>query len=378
MEPRWMQWIWLSLTLAAIFIGCVLLVKLFRYEVRWLVRKFTRADKIDPSLQEWIEELSRSARSAILLVGAILAVILSLRAMDIPLLSPGLRSRWRPDEFLAWIFDHGIRVVLIIAVAGLAMKVLHKLVSHLALLIRPHDASPAAELERGKRIQTVSGILQHLATVIISVVAALMVLAEVGVNITPILTSLGVVGVALGFGAQQLVGDLIAGFFHIFENQIRVGDVAVINGVGGMVEELRLRTTVLRAFDGTVHIFRNGTITTLSNMTKDYSYFAMDLAVGHRQETDRVSQIIREVGADLQKDDLLGASILEPIEVMGIESFTETAVNMRFRIKTLPIKQFDVGREFRRRLKIRLDQEGIELPTVYHYVSRSDSARQEA
>lgn len=378
MDPRWMQWIWLSLTLLCIMIGCALLLKLFRYEVRWLVRRVTRAEAIDPALLEWIEELSRSARSAIIIIGLIVAIFLSLRVLDIPLISPRLRMQWQPDSLLAWMLDHGIRIVLIVAVAGLAIRVVHKLISHLALLIRPHDGSPAAEIERGKRIQTVSAILHHLSTVLLVIVAALMVLSELGVNITPILTSLGVVGVALGFGAQQLVGDLIAGFFHIFENQIRVGDVAVINGVGGQVEELRLRTTVLRAFDGTVHIFRNGTINTLANMTKDYSYFAMDLPVDYQENTDRVSQIIREVGADLQRDARLSPSILEPVEVLGVEAFTETAVTVRFRMKTLPIKQWDVGREFRRRLKLRLDEEGVEIPAVYRYMIRPDAARRDA
>jgi moderate conductance mechanosensitive channel len=375
MDAHLMQWIWLAVTLAGIIIGGVLVVKLFRYEVRWLVRKFSKADAVDPNLQLWIEELSRSARSAIIIIGVILAVVLSLRVLDVPLISPELQAKWQPQAFLSWLMDHGIAIVLTIAVAGLSIRIVHKLISHLALLVRPHDQSPAAHLERAKRVQTVSAILQNLTSFVIIVVAMLMVLAELGVNITPILTSLGVVGVAIGFGAQQLVGDLIAGFFHIFENQIRVGDVAVINGVGGQVEELRLRTTVLRAFDGTVHIFRNGTITTLANMTKDFSYFAMDLPVNYKDDTDRITKLVREVGAELQTDEKLRSFILEPVDVLGVESFTDSAISLRFRMKTLPIKQWEVGREFRRRLKIRLDQEGIEIPVAYHYMLRPEAPR---
>jgi len=158
-----------------------------------------------------------------------------------------------------------------------------------------------------------------------------------------------------------LVGDLIAGFFHIFENQIRVGDIAVINGVSGLVQELRLRTTVLRGVDGTVHVFRNGTIQTLANMTKDFSYFALDLAVGYQEDTDRVSRLIGEIGAGLQADPQYQPFILEPVEVFGVDRFSETAVIIQMRIKTLPSKQWDVGREFRRRIKYRFEQEGIEL-----------------
>ncbi len=377
-EPRWMQWIWLSVTLAGIVVGGVLLLKLFRYEVRWLVRRFTKAESIDPSLQGWIEDLARSARSVVIVVGSILALFFSLRAMDLPLISPRLAAQWRPESLLAWILDNGIRIVLIVAVAGLSIKILHMLVSHLAMLIQPHDDTPAAEMERRKRTQTISAILHNLSTVLVVVVASLMVLAELGVNITPILTSLGVVGVALGFGAQQLVGDLIAGFFHIFENQIRVGDVAIINGVQGQVEEIRLRTTVLRGVDGTVHVFRNGTITTLSNMTKDFSFFSMDLSVDYKQNTDRITQIVRDVGEELRHDPKLRPFILEPVEVLGVESFTESAVTIRFRMKTLPIKQWEVGREFRRRLKIRFDQEGIEIPIAHRYVFLTDPPRREA
>ena len=372
-----MQWIWLSVTLVGIIVGGVLLVKLFRYEARWLARKISAQKTIDPTLHAWVEELSRSARSAIIIIGCILAVVLSMRVLEVPFISPRLKARWQPEAFLDWIVEHGIGIILTIAIAGLCIRVVHKLISHLALLIRPHDESPAAQLERVKRIQTVSAILQHLSSFVIVIVATLMVLAELGVNITPILTSLGVVGVALGFGAQQLVGDLIAGFFHIFENQIRVGDVAVINGVGGQVEEIRLRTTVLRAFDGTVHIFRNGTISTLANMTKDFSYFAMDLSVNYKDDTDRISNLVRDVGAELQSDAKLRPYILEPVEVLGVESFTDAAITLRFRMKTLPIKQWEVGREFRRRLKIRLDREGIEIPAAYHYTVRSDEPQRE-
>jgi small conductance mechanosensitive channel len=216
-------------------------------------------------------------------------------------------------------------------------------------------------MERQKRAQTVSGIIERFSGVVVALVTGLMVLAELGLNTTPILTGLGVVGVALGLGAQQLVGDLIAGFFHIFENQIRVGDVATINGTSGLVQELRLRTTVLRGIDGTVYVFRNGTIQTLANMTKDFSYFAMDLTVPFQEDTDVVTRILREIGAELQGDPQLKPFILEPVEVLGIDRFTDTAAILQMRMKTLPSKQWDVGREFRRRLRYRLEKEQIGL-----------------
>ncbi|MBI3934708.1 MAG: mechanosensitive ion channel family protein [Acidobacteria bacterium] len=355
--PQWMQWFWLAITTAGLALGGYLLMKLFRYEARQLARRALKGNVLDPTLVQWIEELARGIRVAVMAVVAILILFFTLRAMGHPAL-----ANWWPVVILGWLLDSGVRVVVLLAGAYLAIKVAHLLSSKLTLLIRPHDQTALAELERQKRAQTIAAILKNFSTAVIAIVTALMVMAEIGINTTPILTSLGVVGVAIGFGAQQLVGDLIAGFFHIFENQIRVGDVAVINGVGGQVEEIRLRTTVLRGVDGTVHVFRNGTINTLSNMTKDYSYFAWDLAVAYKEDTDRVCAVVRAVAEELRSDPQYRPWILEPVEVLGVENFSEGAVGIKLRIKTLPIKQWDVGREFRRRLKYRFDKEGIEMP----------------
>jgi small conductance mechanosensitive channel len=142
-----------------------------------------------------------------------------------------------------------------------------------------------------------------------------------------------------------------------------VGDIAIINGTAGLVQEIRLRTTVLRAVDGTVHVFQNGSINTLSNMTKDYSYFVLDLPVAYKEDTDRVCRVVSELGAEMQTDATFKPLILEPAEILGVEEFKESSLIIKLRIKTMPTRQFDVGREFRRRLKYRFDQEGIEIPT---------------
>jgi len=354
---EWMQWIWLAATITGLILGGYLLMKLFRYEARKLTQRALKDRVLDPALLQWLEELSRGIRLAVIALVAILVMFFTLRMLGHPAV-----AGWAPARILEWLLERGVRVVIVLAGAYLAIKVAHMLVSKVSLLIRPHDNTAVAELERQKRAQTITAILKNFSTAVIAVVTTLMLLGELNVNTTPILTSLGVIGVALGFGAQQLVGDLIAGFFHIFENQIRVGDVAIINGTSGQVEEIRMRTTVLRGFDGTVHVFRNGTISTLSNMTKDYSYFAMDLAVSHKEDPDRVGQVLKEVADELQQDPAFRSLILEPVEVLGVENFSETAIVIKLRIKTLPIKQWEVGREFRRRLKRRFDSEGIELP----------------
>lgn len=147
-----------------------------------------------------------------------------------------------------------------------------------------------------------------------------MSLDQIGLDITPILAGAGIVGLAVGFGAQNLVRDVINGFFMILENQIRVGDVGVVNGTGGLVEAITFRTITLRDQSGTVHIFPNGTVTTLANMTKDWSAYVMDIGVAYKEETDRVVTIMRQVGNELQQDPKSGKKILEPIEVMGVDA----------------------------------------------------------
>jgi small conductance mechanosensitive channel len=220
-------------------------------------------------------------------------------------------------------------------------------------------------LERTKRAQTVGRLMHNLLAIVITSIALLMVLRELGLDIVPMLTGAGIVGVALGFGAQWLVRDVIAGFFLILENQVRVGDVAIINGTGGVVEAINLRTIVLRDSEGIVHVFQNGAINTLSNRTKDYSYYVIDLNVLYERDVDRVIEVLREVGRELQEDPDFRDFILAPLEIWGVDAFLETKLTIKLRIKTVPLKQWDVGRELRRRIKRALEENNLPLtPTA--------------
>ncbi|MCK4421301.1 mechanosensitive ion channel family protein, partial [candidate division WOR-3 bacterium] len=184
-------------------------------------------------------------------------------------------------------------------------------------------------------------------------------LGELNINIAPILTGLGIFGLALSFGAQSLVKDLIAGIFILIENQIRVGDVAVINGTGGLVESIDLRTIVLRDTEGTVHVFPNGLIRTLSNTTKDWSACVLDISVAYKEDLERVEEIMKEVGEDLRGDKEFSRYILKPIEIFGIEKFSKASMVIRIRIKTQPLKQWMIAREYRLRLKKAFDKHDI-------------------
>lgn len=216
------------------------------------------------------------------------------------------------------------------------------------------------ELE--KQATTISGVLQRTTTVLIYALALAMALREMGFDIAPVLAGAGVAGLAIGFGAQNLVRDVIAGFFLLIENQIRVNDAVVINDTPGMVEEINLRTTVLRDGEGTVHVFPNGAIAKLANRTQGHSFYMFNLHLSYKDDPDRAVAILQEIGAALAAEAPYSTMILAPLEAFGVDQLGETHVVVRGRIKTLPGKQWDVGREINRRLKQRLDAAGFDLP----------------
>jgi small conductance mechanosensitive channel len=258
-----------------------------------------------------------------------------------------------------WLLASGIRIVVIIVVAWLVLRVALLATDRLS---RELSAGEGVDvIERTKRAQTLGRLIHNVLAVLISSIALLMVLRELGVDIVPMLTGAGIAGVALGFGAQWLVRDVIAGFYLILDNQVRVGDVAAINGVGGIVEAINLRTIVLRDGEGTVHVFQNGAINTLSNRTKDFSFYVIDLNLAYGTDPDRVVAIARRVGEELQADPTYRPNILAPVEIFGVDAFLDSKITIKLRIKTLPQKQWDVGRELRRRLLLALEHEGISL-----------------
>ena len=237
-------------------------------------------------------------------------------------------------------------------------------------------ASNAEDQEAGmalKRAATLTGILRTIALTAVWAIVIIESLQLVGLDIAPILAGAGILGLAVGFGAQNLVRDLISGFFIILEDQIRLGDVAVINGTGGLVETITFRTISLRDFSGVVHIFPNGGINSLSNMTKEWSAFVLDMGVAYQEDTDRVVEVMRSVGEDLRRDGQFGPMMIEPIEVVGVENFAESSVILRARIKTKPLQQWEIGREYRRRLKKALDRQRIEIPYVHRTLSFAET-----
>ncbi|MCB2183872.1 MAG: mechanosensitive ion channel family protein [Desulfobulbaceae bacterium] len=278
-------------------------------------------------------------------------------------------------EFLAgftWktIILTGLRITIILFFAWLVTKLLQKFLLNLEeRLLKKSELEGEPPSESQKRIETIIRLIKQGAFLALWLTVCLIILKEFGVEIGPIIASAGIVGLAVGFGAQNLVRDFISGFFIILENQIRVGDVAVINGTGGLVEKINFRTTVLRDLGGVMHIFPNGTITTLSNLTNEWSAYVFDIGVAYKENTDQVIEILHSVGKTMFEDKEYGKIMLEPPEVFGVDRFADSAVIIKGRIRTKPIRQWMVGREFLRRVKLAFDENNIEIPfphrTIY-------------
>jgi small conductance mechanosensitive channel len=213
-----------------------------------------------------------------------------------------------------------------------------------------------------KRTQTLASIIRYVSVIAILLVGTMMVLKEFGIEIGPLLAAAGIVGLAVGFGAQSLVKDVISGFFILLEDQIRVGDVVQIAGKGGLVEKINLKTTILRDLAGNVHYVPNGHIEVVTNMTKDYSRYVFDIGVAFRENVDEVIGVIKEVDEELRSDPDYKDDILEPIDILGLDQFAGSAVIIKARTTTVPVKQWRVGREFNRRLKMKFDERNIEIP----------------
>jgi moderate conductance mechanosensitive channel len=347
------QWQTLLLALVPALLIAWLAARLVRRIAMRALRVMVR-DTIAPSSPLVRGPLRLLGGATFLLVfGLVIAPVLEIAG-----LRPRTGVHLRP--LATWVFESGLRILLIAALA-------YALVRAVTLLVQrfEHEVNRGTSLdalERAKRARTLGSLVRNVASALIAGIAVLMVLKELGIDIAPVLAGAGVAGLAIGFGAQTLVRDIISGFFLILEDQVRVGDVAAINGQGGLVEAINLRTIVLRDSEGTVHVFPNGAINTLANRSKEFSYYVIDLGISYREDPDRVARVLREIGAGMQADDKYGPMILAPIEVLGVNGFGDWAVQLQLRIKTVPLKQWEVGRELRRRILKVFEEQGIEIP----------------
>lgn len=333
----------------------------------WLVRALqgdTAPRFTDPIVRSPI----RVTRAVVFIAALALAIPAALQAAGVALpgyLDDGLGLRR--------VVQSGPRVLVVALVAYLLMRGIALGTARWEQLLG--QDTHVGEVERAKRARTVGSLVRNVLTAIVLSLAGLTILREFGVDIMPVVTGAGILGLAVGFGAQTLVRDVISGFFMIFENHLRVGDVAVIEGTGGIVEAINLRTTVLRDLEGTVHVFPNGSFSRVSNRTKEFSYYVIDVGVAYKEDTDRVCEVLRAVAEDLQRDPAYNSSILAPLDVLGVDAFADSQVTIKVRLKTVPLKQWEVGRELRRRIKQAFDRHGVEIPFPHLSVYFGEASR---
>jgi len=262
------------------------------------------------------------------------------------------------NEMLA-ISKTAIKILLILLAAAVLMRLVSKGIKLLKMHVRDHSLDNLEEL---KRIETLARVFRYIATIVIGIVAGMEVLHEIGISIAPILAAAGVVGVAVGFGAQSLIKDFFTGFFLLLENQIRQGDVVEVAGKGGLVEEVTLRYVKMRDYDGNVHFIPNGTITAVTNMSRGYAQSVIDVRVSYSANTDEAVKVMLQVGEEIRNDKDFKPKIMDGLEIAGIESWLESAIIIRCRFKVLPLEQWGVKREYLRRLKFAFDSHGIVIP----------------
>jgi small conductance mechanosensitive channel len=260
----------------------------------------------------------------------------------------------------SWLTTSGIKIIGIL----IGLVILSQMSRWIAKWMEKfvYEKDPLQASEAKKRADTLGNILRHAFLIIITFVAILMILGELGIQLGPLLATAGIGALAIGFGAQGLVKDVISGFFIILENQYRIGDVIEVAGVSGLVESVGLRKTVLRDLQGKVHTIPNGEIKVVSNFSKEWSRSVLDLGISYRDDIDQIVDLLIQIGKEMGSEEPYKSAILEPLQVLGVEKFDESQMVIRMMVKTVPLKQWEVGRELRRRIKIRFDEKGIQLP----------------
>lgn len=280
-----------------------------------------------------------------------------------------LENPFTPQNLLRWVIDHGPRILGIAATMILLLWLSRVLESRIVKLLAVHTDRGSWE-ERENRAKTLVGVFHNAVSIAVVAAGVTMILSEVGFNVVPLLGGAAVVGLAVAFGAQNLIRDYFYGFMILMENQYGINDVVRIGSVSGLVERITLRITVLRDLEGIVHFIPNGQLSTVSNMTHGWSRALFDIPVSYRENVDRVIEVLMDLARDMRRDPNYRGMILEAPEMLGVNQFDDSAVIVRFFIKTRPLKQWLVKRELLRRIKNKFDEVGIEIPfphrTVYH------------
>ncbi len=273
----------------------------------------------------------------------------------------------------SWLTTSGIKVIGILITLIILSQMSKWIEKWLERFIPEKD--PLQAVEAKKRAQTLGNILRHALLIVITFIAVLTILGELGIQLGPLLATAGIGAVALGFGAQSLVKDVISGFFIILENQYRIGDAIDVAGVSGLVESVSLRKTVLRDLEGRVHTIPNGEIKVVTNLSKEWSRAVVDIGISYREDIDQIITLLSEIGKELAEEEPYKSAILEPMQILGVEQFKESEIIIRMIVKTVPLKQWEVSRELRRRIKNRFDEKGIQIPFPHRLLFWGDKEK---
>jgi len=276
------------------------------------------------------------------------------------------------EALVRWLMSSGLRIILILVGALVVVRLAVFITRRVEQAFQDND--PSTMNEREKQAATLGKVIRNISRILVWSVAVMMILRELGIDIGPILAGIGIMGLAVGFGAQSLVKDFLAGMFILIENQYNVGDVIEAAGAKGQVEKITLRATTLRDLEGNVHIIPNGTIEVVTNRTRQWSRFVLDIGVAYKENVDEVMGVLKEIGDELAADVEFSSMITAPLEVLGVQDFADSAVIIRVMFTTKPVKQWTVGREFRRRVKNTFDAKGIEIPFPHTTIYLGDAA----
>lgn len=263
----------------------------------------------------------------------------------------------------ASLLENAIRMALVLIAAFIIWMLVRFVLSRMERrIVKMSEQKGSSPDEARKRAVTLTALLRRLAFILYWFAVVLTLLSQLGVKIGALLAGAGVAGLALSFGAQSLVRDVINGFFIVLENQIRVGDIATINGTSGTVEAINFRTTLMRDLDGGLHVFRNGSINELANLTRDWSGYTFEIGVAYKEDMDQVIDVIKRVGTEMKSDKELGAAMIDEMEIFGVNQLADSSVTVKGRLRTKPGSQWSTGRAFLARIKKAFDAEGIEIP----------------
>ncbi len=346
---------WTVAAVAAALLADLGVLRLVETATRWEVQADSRFPGVKARADRYVPVLRKCLRTAVWLIAAI-AALEAWRAPVLDLLAAPAGER---------VIGALVRIALVFGLFLVLWEALCLAIERY-LDARDEDGNP---LERSGRARTLLPLLRRASAVLLLTVGGLTAASELGIDIAPLLAGVGIAGLAIGFGAQTLVKDVITGLFIVMEDQVAVGEYVSVAGHSGIVEALSIRTIRLRDLSGTVHVVPFGEVGTVENLTRDYSYAVIDAGVGYGEDTDRVSDVLREIAAGMEDDESWRHRVVPPFEVFGVQELGDSAVIVRCRFKTPPMHQWAVAREFRRRMKKRFDELGIEIPfphrTVY-------------